>query len=82
MSFETGAASTAKLSSEIRRGLSDAGLCVLNSGMEACSKVIDGEFLRIPTEQDLKVIERLESHAGEAENAAKLRALRKDILRE
>lgn len=81
-SYETGTPNTTKLSIEIRRRLSDAGLCLLNSGETACAKVVDGKFRKVPTEQDLKAIEDLERNASEPGNAAKLRALRHDILNE
>lgn len=81
-SYETGAPNTAKLSLEIRRRLSEAGLCLLNLGNTACTKVVDGNFRKVPTEQDLKAIEDLERNASGPDNAAKLRALRHDILNE
>jgi hypothetical protein len=81
-SYETGAPPSAKLSVEIHKRLSDAGLCILNFGNDACTKVVEGNFRKIPTEQDLKAIEDLERNAGQPDNAAKLRALRRDILNE
>lgn len=81
-SYETGDAKTTKLSVEIRRRLSDAGLCLLNLGSTACTKVVDGDFRKVPTEQDLKAIEDLERNSGQPGNAARLRALRHDILDE
>jgi hypothetical protein len=81
-SYETGAPNTTALSIEIRRRLSDAGLCVLNFGITACTKVVDGNFRKVPTEQDLKAIENLERDASQADNAARLQALRHDILNE